>query len=127
MLTIRNEQMDVLADASFEPWLLDHARCFFAAECAELGPDGTLTFVREMVQRARRYGLRGGPEISSYLDLAFTFGRDFESDAWAAALVAEADGHWSEFTIDALYEAAMEELDPQAGLGVEDDAADQVK
>lgn len=127
MLTIRNEQKDVLTSASFEAWLLDHARRFFAAVCAEFGPDGTLTFIREMVQRARRHGLRGGPEISSYLDLAFTFGRDFESDAWAADLVAEADGHWSAFTIDALYEAAVEELDPQAGLGAEDDAADQLK
>lgn len=126
MLTIRNEQRDVLASASFEAWLLDHARRFFAAECAELGPDGTLTFIREMVQRARRHGLRCGPEISGYLDLGFTFGRDFESHAWAAPLVAEADGHWSAFTIDALYEAAMEELEPEAGFGVEDDAADQL-
>ena len=124
MLTIRNEQIEIIASASFESWLLDHVRRFFAAQCAELGDEGTLTFIRDMVQRARGYGLKNGPEISGYIDLGFTFGRDFESYAWASPLVTEADGHWSAFTIDALYEAAIEELEPEVGLEVEDDATD---
>ena len=107
--------------ASFETWMVDHAQKFFSAECAELGPEGTLAFIREMVQQARRHGLVGGPELCSYIDLAFTFGRDFETHDWATELVSEAAGRWSEFTMDALFEAAIEELDPDADLGVEDE------
>ncbi|MBL3526487.1 MAG: hypothetical protein JMN27_03710 [gamma proteobacterium endosymbiont of Lamellibrachia anaximandri] len=121
MLTIRATQKEILARASFERWLVDHAQQFFPTECATLGAGGTLDFICEMVQQARHRGLTRGPQICSYVDLAFTFGRDFETRPWAVELVAEAAGVWSEFTMDALFEAAMAELDPEAGLGVEDE------
>ncbi len=126
MLTIRATQKEILARASFERWLVDHARQFFPTECATLGTGGTLDFIREMAQQARRRGLTEGPQICSYVDLAFTFERDFETRPWAAELVAEAAGAWSEFTMDALFEAAMAELDPEASLGVEDEEDFQV-
>ncbi len=126
MLTIRATQKEILARASFERWLVGHARQFFPTECATLGTGGTLDFIREMVQQARHRGLTGGPQICSYVDLAFTFDRDFETRPWAAELVTEAAGVWSEFTMDALFEAAMAELDPEAGLGVEDEEDFQV-
>lgn len=126
MLTIRATQKEILARASFERWLVDHARQFFPTECATLGAGGTLDFIREMVQQARHRGLTGGAQICSFVDLAFTFDRDFETRPWAAELVAEAAGVWNEFTMDALYESAMAELDPEAGLGVEDEEDFQV-
>lgn len=126
MLTIRATQKEILARATFERWLVDHARQFFPTECTSLGAGGTLDFIREMAQQARHRGLTGGAQICSYVDLAFTFDRDFETRPWAAELVAEAAGVWNEFTMDALYEAAMAELDPEAGLGVEDEEDFQV-
>jgi hypothetical protein len=119
MLTIRTTQKEILAAASFERRLIEHAKKFFPAESARLGADGALVFIRQMVQKACSRGLTRGPDVSSYVDLAFTFGRDFETAPWAAELVAEAAGSWNEFTMDALFEAAFAELDPQASPGLD--------
>jgi hypothetical protein len=126
MLILRDAQKEILARRSFEVWLMDHVQRFFAEECREMGRAGSLAFMREMVGRARARGLRRGPELCSYVDLAFAFGRDFESEPWASRLVAEAGERWSEFTLDALFEAAMKVLDPSVGLGVEDEDDFQV-
>ena len=124
MLTIRTAQKEILATASFERRLVEHAQRFFPKESATLGKEGTLAFIRQMVQKARGLGLSRGPDISSYIDLAFTFGRDFESAPWATELVTEAADSWNEFTIDALFEAAIAELDPEESLEADDEEAE---
>ena len=113
MLTIRAAQKEVLARASFQVWLLGHVRRYFEEECAELGAEATLAFIRALAERARQHGLSAGPEICSYVDLAFTFGRDFETSPWANGIVSQAAGRWNEFTLDALFEAAMAELESE--------------
>jgi hypothetical protein len=111
VLVIRNAQMAALASASFEAWLLQHARRFFAATCDQLGAAGTTSLVREMAARARHHGLSEAADICSYIDLACTFGRDFDSALpWAESILAAADGHASTITMDRLHEAAMEAL-----------------
>jgi hypothetical protein len=115
MLIIRNAQMAALADASFEAWLIEHVRGYFSATCRELGDAGTLAFVRATAARARRHGLSEGPDICCYIDLACTFGADFDrAQAWAASILTAADGRASTMTMDRLHEAAMEALQAEA-------------
>jgi hypothetical protein len=107
VLTIRSSQKKVLADAAFERWLVKHARRFFPEQCRTLGESGTRTFVREMASLARGYGLTEGPDISRFIDLTFAFGANFERLPWADRIVSQAGRRWSEFTVDALFEAAL--------------------
>lgn len=118
MLTIRSEQMQVLATASFEAWLLRHAQRHFADMCMELGPTGTRDLIRQAVGRARWYGLDAGPDICQFVDLALTFGSDFDQrEAWAAGILARAGRQASSLTVALLYDAAMDFL----GAEVEDE------
>ena len=128
MLLIRQEQKHILAAASFNAWLADHARRFFAEKCHELGPAGTRLFIAEMVACARLHGLVDGPDICRYLDLAFTFGSGFDRALpWAQAILGAADGRASVITMDRLYAAAMAELDPASAraAGAADHADDE--
>jgi hypothetical protein len=122
VLIIREKQRIVLAEESFTRWLVDHARRFFAPRCLELGPDGTVSFVKEVVGRARRHGLTEGPDICGFVDLAFTFGGDFDRAVpWAQAILAEAGERASAVSMERLYEAAMAELDPNGTVARDDD------
>jgi hypothetical protein len=112
MLIIRDAQKKVLAAAAFETWLLRHARRYFSAECSRLGKAGTIRFLKVLTERARELGLSSPADIAGYVDLAMTFGVDFERAPWAAPIVSQANGRWNEFTIDALVEAGMMELNP---------------
>ena len=128
MLLIRQEQKHILAAASFNAWLADHARRFFAEKCHELGPAGTRLFIAEMVACARLHGLVDGPDICRYLDLAFTFGSGFDRALpWAQAILGAADGRASVITMDRLYAAAMAVLDPASAraAGAADHADDE--
>ena len=108
--------MAVLARASFEIWLLEHVRGFFASMCEQLGDAGTRSFVNEMAARARHHGLSKAPDICSYVDLACTFGGDFDSALpWAKSILAAAGGRASTITMDRLYEAAMAALAGETG------------
>lgn len=115
MLLIRETQKAVLAQASFNLWLVDHARRFFDAQCQQLGLEGTSAFITEAVDRARQHGLIEGPDICRYLDLAFTFGSSFDRALpWAQAILGAADGRASVITMDRLYDTAMALLDPES-------------
>lgn len=124
MLLIREDQMTTLAKASFNAWLVDHARRFFAEQCHALGPTETRAFIREAVQCARLHGLAEGPDICRYLDLAFTFGSGFDRALpWAQAILGAAEGRASVITMDRLHEVAMAALDPESARAA--DAARQ--
>lgn len=113
MLVIRKAQVEVLAKASFAQWLENHSRRFFPAQCKELGSEGLKAFIDVSIRQAKAHGLTGGPDVCSYLDLALTFGGDFDTALpWAKAILSEADGHANAITLDRLHAAAISILEP---------------
>jgi hypothetical protein len=93
MLRIRPEQLAVLEEArlrQFEQDIVAHVRQFFPHECASAGAQTVRECVRFGIGRARAYGFTGSREITKYVSLMFTFGRDFDLDpelAWAASIL----------------------------------------
>jgi hypothetical protein len=127
MLIIRHAQMAALANASFEAWLVEHLRRFFAVTYRELGAAETLAFVKSTTAQARQHGLSEGPDICSFLDLALTFGADFDrTQPWAESILATANGRASTMTMDRLHEAATAALEADAATAALEAEAAQV-
>lgn len=83
MLQIRPEQLAVL-DAEvagrFERQIVAQLRTFFPFQCANLGADGVYDAVRLGIERAKTWGFATEGDITKYVNLMFTFGRDFDID-----------------------------------------------
>jgi hypothetical protein len=111
MLIIREEQLRVLGEyarADLEARMLAHLARFFPARCAALGEQETRSLIAHGVERAKRYSLDTEAEICKYLNLMFSFGRDFDTEQdWAAQVLNGRDrgGHGS--LIERLYSLAL--------------------
>src|SRR4051812_44764480 len=77
MLSIRDAQMEVLAGALFERWLIAHVERFFPDHCAALGPAGVRTTVTQAARTARGLGFDADAGVARFVDLTFVFGPDF--------------------------------------------------
>jgi hypothetical protein len=92
MLVIREPQLRVLEIAqakSFEGRLAAHCRRFFPRAANALG-EQLADAVREAFERAKSHGFARERDICKYLNLVFTFGRDFDRSpltAWAKPLL----------------------------------------
>ena len=96
MLTIRPEQLEVLADASREEFVCrmeQHVREHFAPVVASLTKEQLREVIARNRNRAESYGLKSELGICSYLNVVFTLGEDFEDQReypWAKTLLSEA-------------------------------------
>ena len=80
MLVLREVQMRALQRVrirSFEDRLTDHCRRFFPRVCNALGAQLQLA-IRDAIKRAGSYGFESQQDICKYVNLVFTFGRDFD-------------------------------------------------
>jgi hypothetical protein len=88
MLIIRESQMAALRRdriARFDYKALAHVRKYFPEQCAAVGDDIALAYVREGLARARSYGLISEYDLLRFLNVMFTLGSDFDSNrqyAW---------------------------------------------
>lgn len=79
---IRPEQLRALEMSPrrvFEARMAAHLESFFEDQCARLGEGGQRSAIRYGLSRARRHGLTREREVCKYIDLMFTFGRDFDT------------------------------------------------
>jgi hypothetical protein len=121
MLTIRSEQLQAFANASwgeFEDRQLEHAREYFPVDHRMLGGDeGTRQYIRQGIVRARASAVSVFGDACRYIDLMFALGLDFAIDPqlpWAkAALDDESQGVSTR--VDLLHAAALSYLDRVAG------------
>ncbi len=93
MLTIRGEQLRVFElrrSTDFEDRLMEHCRRFFPRASNALG--GRLRIaIRETLARASTYGFTDERDLCKYLNLVFTFGREFDESPlidWAQPILA---------------------------------------
>jgi hypothetical protein len=89
MLTIRPEQLAVLAESGLVLQILEHLAEFFPDHCATLRPESLRAHVESAIARARSHGLTEGPHICLFVDLVFLFGHDFDSEPWAARILGD--------------------------------------
>jgi hypothetical protein len=111
MLIIRAEQLEVLsayAREDLQARMLEHVRRFFPARCNKLGELETQAFIAHGVERAKRYNLDTEAEICKYLNLMFSFGREFDTEQdWAARVLSGRDRGGQGSLIDRLYSLAL--------------------
>jgi len=115
MLTIRTEQLNALREASvrdFERRMVVHLRKFFPEQCDSLGEDGAKLAVRHGIERAAAYNIRIERQVCKYIDVMFSFGRDFDTDAklpWASLILTDPAIRSSAARMDRLVDTATRE------------------
>jgi hypothetical protein len=122
MLIIRRKQMQALSQnilKDFEDRMILHLNQFFPDQCEKLGEEGTRGAIRYGFERARKYGLATESDLAKYLNLMFTFGRDFDTDPnlpWVAAILKARDDSTPSKRMARLYEKAVEREAEGRGL-----------
>ncbi len=94
MLKLRAEQLEAMRQAvvrRFHARVADHLRARFPAPCERLG-DGLGREIEDGIERARMYGYVSEKQGVRFLELCFTYGRDFDTRVPAAIdLILEID------------------------------------
>jgi len=122
MLRIRKEQMDAFSQAaarSFEDRMVEHLTEFFPEQCEALGEPETREAIQHGINRAKTYGIISERDVCKYIDLMFTFGRDFDEDAelpWAGRILNDDEFVNASVKTDRLYDVAMRHVAQAAGI-----------
>jgi len=93
MLIIRKEQVGAFNKAMlerFENLMVDHLAMYFPDQCEKMGEESVREAILYGMERAKTYGIIIEQDISMYLNLMFTFGRDFDKDSaltWMAEIL----------------------------------------
>ncbi len=126
-LLIRPPQMaafDRLAREGVMDQLCDHLQRHLPDRCAELGQRETRRLVDLGMDRAAAHGLTMEQDVSSYINLMFVLGRDFDSDpalAWAGKILRDPQVEDPSDRMVLLYEEAAERLEQRPrGAGSEE-------
>ena len=126
MLVIRKEQMEVLSHyvlKGFEDRMVEHLNEFFPDQCETLGEPDVREAVQYGIDRAGSYGITSERDVCKYLNLMFTFGRDFDVDPrlpWAAAILNAGDVTDPTRKIERLYTEAMDNAHEGNGFSAQD-------
>ena len=93
MLVIRDDQMEVFKDhmaKRFENQMIQHVTLYFPEDCKALGQEKVREVIVYGLNRAETYDLLLEYDVSRYINLMFTFGRDYDVDvAWAAGILGD--------------------------------------
>src|SRR5689334_20361906 len=94
-MIIRQQQMTTLSDValrSFEDRVAAHLNRCFPDDCRALGPTGVQEIIRYGTRRAESHGIDLERDVCKYIDLMFSFGRDFDSSPdhpWASRILQD--------------------------------------
>jgi hypothetical protein len=95
MLTIRREQLDVLAQTRREAFidrLVAQLRKHWTSECEALESDALHERVGDAIDRAAKYELRAEVDVARYVNVTLALGPAFDEDPcypWARAILEE--------------------------------------
>jgi hypothetical protein len=126
MLVIRRKQMNILSRNmrnAFEERMVLHLKEFFPDQCKMLGEKDTRAAIRYGMARAETYGLGAESDLAKYLNVMFTFGRDFDTDPelpWASAILNASDGSAPSKRLECLYQAAIDKESEGRGFVARD-------
>lgn len=91
MLTIRESQLKVLAESSFERWLIRHVIRCFPEHVEIVGKENLGAAIRAKQARATRY-FRSETGIRTFVDVTCLFGDRFDEDPalpWAQQILTQ--------------------------------------
>ena len=97
MLIIRKEQMRIFREymvGLFEDRMVSHLKKYFSDEFSLLGEEKVRNTIRYGIDRAKTYGIEIEYDVSRYINMMFTFGRDFDKNRdllWAAEILRNKD------------------------------------
>jgi len=127
MLVIRRQQMNILSwkiRMAFEDRMVLHLKEFFPDQCRMLGEKDTRAAIRNGMERAETYGLGTESDLAKYLNVMFTFGRDFDTDPelpWASAILNARDGSAPSERLARLYKVAVDKESEGRGFFARDE------
>jgi len=126
---IRAQQMqefDRYAREVFETRLLAYIQECFPVHRREVGPDRLRSVIRQGIENATRYGMRGQREIYLFVSLMLYLGSSFDTDpqlGWAVVGLRNPSEPDSFLRIEAVYDSAVAYLDRVAGPNGQNTAA----
>jgi len=92
----------------FEGLMVTHLNKYYPKECETLGETDLRKTIQYGIERARSYNIDNELDVSRYINLMFTFGRDFDKDMnlpWASNILMK-DDLLSPHKMDLLYDEA---------------------
>ncbi len=116
MLVIRNAQKKELAApalAQYRRNLETHLMKNFKDQCEKLGKEGISDAIDHAMDHAKHYGIKSGKDLCLYVNLMFTFGRDFDSDqdlTWARPFFREGRYLARPGAVQELYSCALDNI-----------------
>jgi len=122
MLVIREKQMRAFRaymTNRFEDRMVLHVKEYFPKEFGALGEDAVRETIRHGIDRAWAYEIAVEHDVSRYINLMFTYGKDFDLNpalSWAAAILNDTKLSGPS-RMDRLYEEAEKHLSRGAGIG----------
>lgn len=128
MLVIRSEQIAVFKDhmaKSFENHMIMHVKKYFSDDCELLGQEKVREVIAYGLNRAESYGMVLEYDVSRYINLMFTFGRDYDVDPdcpWTAGILGN-NRLSGPAKMDDLYEEAERHIPEAISIGKRIEAA----
>jgi hypothetical protein len=122
MLTIRREQLAVFEAAIIDKFLAkleQHVRTFFPEQCKSIDSPAIRRVCEHGRTRAASYGIVSEQDVCKYINLMFTFGRDFDTDPewpWAAQILTDRTVAGPTLRMNRLYIEAMSYARDGSGL-----------
>lgn len=116
MFKIRKEQLEAfkrVAVDNYEDRMVVHLKKFFPEQCAELGYAKIRETIQYGIRRAASYGIVAERDVCLYLDIMFTFGRDFDKDSkfpWAQHILNNKALSDPTARINRLHDVALEHV-----------------
>ncbi len=114
MLIIRQEQIEVLAEAAFEQRIVAHLHEFFPGQCGVLSEGELRGLVQEGIRKARAYGFEETAHLCQFVDLMLLLGRDFDVSprhAWAGQILKDSRIQRPTTRLNRLFRQALEVLE----------------
>jgi hypothetical protein len=125
MLTIRDQQLQMIAQGIFESWMEEHLNEFLAEEISSLSAPEIRVRIRNAVETARRHRFVTQSQWCRYVDLTFVLGPSFDEDPnlpWAAEILRDARVTDPEMRIELLFAAAQDHIEQIEEQGQADEA-----
>jgi hypothetical protein len=114
MLTIRDAQVHALVAPRRRAYLesmLELVRRKHAAHVDDLADGVVLGRMAGALDRAARHGLEDGESLGRFVELGALFGEHFDTEPWAAPILAELAVHGAERTMRYLHATGLLMLD----------------
>lgn len=116
MLTIRQQQIELLEESELCRWICDYLRSVYPRQTAGMKETELAATVKRRFREAREKGFRESPEIRKYVHVAFLLGDGFPQHAgfqWARKILDNPDFRHEGARLRALEDATARFLDSQ--------------